>query len=279
MKKQFISAPNNHTPQILQSFKCRDEIGVAKKLARILSAGKDKLHLVCDFDRTLTKSVNDFGETVTTWAMLAKHLPPPAQKEAWKLFNKYRPREIKNELTTKDAVTWWKENLKILIKHKLKWSEITHDVENKMPIREGTAALFDFCQANQVPLIIISAGVKDLIELWCQKHGFKPTLILSTDLLFDDQGYLIGWKNGSLIHARNKKEKSSAQVQEIRKERPNTILLGDSMDDAAMVDTHAHVLKIVIDGHNHDDLIFSKFDLCIKTSDLSPLINLFKHLN
>lgn len=269
---------NDRTPQILQQFKFRDKSNAAKKIECILNGGKNKLHLVCDFDRTLTKSANDLGETVTTWAMLAKHLPTSAQKQAWKLFGFYRPLEVQNKLTVNDAVTWWKENLKILIKNKLKWSEITQDVDNKMPIREGATELFHICSTNNIPLIIISAGVKDLIELWCQKHGFKPTLILSTDLIFDDKGYLIGWKKDSLIHALNKKEKSGFHIKEIQKEKPNTILLGDSPDDAAMVNTHENVLKIIIDDQRYDDLIFSKFDLSIHTSNLFPLINLLKYI-
>ncbi len=51
-----------------------------KKLNRIFSDGKDNLHLVLDFDRTLTPRKNKFGEDVTTWEIFKQHLTEEVQK-------------------------------------------------------------------------------------------------------------------------------------------------------------------------------------------------------
>ena len=193
--------------------------------------------------------------------------------------------EIAGKLSQTQAVYWWEEALKILIKSKIKWSEIASDVEKVMTARKGTQELFNFCESQKIPILIISAGVRDVIELWCQRLGFKPTLILSTDLIFDEKGYLSSWNSDSLIHILNKKEKGHREVSKIREERPNIILLGDSLDDAAMVNDSKHVLKIIIDDpgigktqkdENFYKNVFSKFDLCLQSENLQPVVNLLK---
>jgi 5'-nucleotidase len=260
----------------LDDFDCADINQVQKKLQTIIRAGKEKLHVVADFDRTLTKSKNDLGESVTSWAMLEKHLPFSAQQDCLNLFKKYRPMEIAGKMTLQDAVFWWEEVIRIMIRNKIKWLDVARDVEKRMPRRAGTHELFDTCEKHKIPLIIISAGVRDVIELWCQKLDFKPDLILSTDLIFDEEGYLAGWKKETLVHALNKKEQGHKELMKIRQIRPNTILLGDSMDDAAMVETADNVLKIMVSEETDRERALTKFDLCVKGNSLLPVVNLLK---
>lgn len=103
----------------LDKFDFADKAAAQKKLQTILHGGKNKLHIVADFDRTLTKSKNDLGETVTSWAMLEKHLPAAAKKTCLNLFKKYRPVEIAGKMTVPDAVFWWEEVLRIMIRNKI----------------------------------------------------------------------------------------------------------------------------------------------------------------
>lgn len=154
-----------------------------------------------------------------------------------------------------------------------------------MSARNETKEFFEICNQNKIPILIISAGVRDVIELWCQKLDLKPTLILSTDLIFDEKGYLSSWKKETLIHNLNKKERGHKEVSEVRKARPNIILLGDSLDDAAMVDEGKNVLKIIVDDakigslqkdKNFYEKVFSKFDLCLQSENLKPVVNLIK---
>lgn len=249
------------------------------KLRTFLNAGKEKIHLLLDFDRTLTKSQNELGENVSAWEILRAHLSPKSQKKYQEFYNKYYTLEVEGQLTAKDAVIWWEKILGLFKRDKLRWSDIVRDVEKKMPIRPYTKELFEICEKKNIPVIIISAGIKNIIEYWCQRVKIKPKIILSTNLIFSSQGYMMGWQKDSLIHALNKKEKGHKEIREIKLKRPNTILIGDSLDDASMIEGEKNVLRVVIWG-----TIIKKrfreanksFDLIIRSGNFYPVIKILK---
>lgn len=269
----------------LEKFLYKDRKKTLKKLEFLLNSGKEKLHLILDFDRTLTKSQNKFGENVTTWEILRTHLPKKAQEEYQRFYNKYRPLEVNNRMKISDAIIWWERILNLYKENKLKWSDIANDVEKRMPIRPCAKELFDICKQKGIPTIIISAGIRDVIEMWCQRFEIKPTVIMSTNLFFDSKGYIKGWDRKSLIHVLNKKEKGHQEISKMRKLRPNIILIGDSVDDASMVDGTKNVLRIIVDDPRIDDASKSKefyddtlkkFDLIIRNKSLCPAVEIIK---
>jgi len=258
-----------------------------RKTNFILRSGRDKLHLVLDFDRTLTQGKDGSGQDITTWHVLQNYISKEARADYWRFYKKYRPLEAQNKITETEAITWWSSILNIYRDNQLKWSDVAVNLETEMPPRTGVKELFDVCAEKKIPTIIISAGIKNLIDLWCQKHGFSPSLVLSTDLFFDSQGVVNGWDKNSLIHALNKKEMGHEKLLEIRKRRPNTILVSDSIHDADMVEGGFNSLKIIIDDMRFDDFprrddffekIFKKFDLIIKTGTFAPVIEILKKI-
>jgi len=272
--------------KISKEFVVGERDGGLVKINRIKNAGKDKLHLVLDFDRTLTPGRNAQGQEFTTWQMLHRHLPASLRIEATRLYEKYRPFEIAGRMTVADAVAWWTSRLDLDIQSGLKWSDLAREIKENMPARPGAKEIFDVCARKGIPTIIISAGLKDVIELWCQKFEIKPTLVLSTNLRFDVKGYVCGWDKDSLIHILNKHEKGHQELGTIRQSRPNTILVGDSFDDAAMVEGEDDVLRIFIDDGRADDrraqdfhkTVFKTFDLIIPGKSLLPLVKIIKYI-
>lgn len=51
---------------VLGNFFYKDKSKISKKLGSFISGGKSKLHLVLDFDRTMTTSRNELSENVST---------------------------------------------------------------------------------------------------------------------------------------------------------------------------------------------------------------------
>jgi len=260
--------------------------GVQEKINYIKKEGKEKLHLVLDFDRTLTPSRNAKGNEIATWKLLNKRLPPEKKAVATALYEKYRPREIAGKMTAGDAADWWSSCLNLYQDDVLKWSDLIDEVENTIPIRPGVKEIFEICAKEEIPTIIISAGIKNVIDLWCQKFKIKPTIILSTELCFNGRGYVCGWDKDSLIHVLNKHEAVHQELSKTRKNRPNVILIGDSIDDAAMVDGGEGVLKCIVDDPRNDDVrdalfcekIFAKFDLILRGESLSPIAKIIKKI-
>lgn len=261
-------------------FQERKRKNILRKLKFFTGSERDKLHLLLDFDRTLTKSKNELGENVTTWEILRVHLPQEAQKEYQQFYKKYRRLETENKMAVSDAIIWWERILNLFQENELKWLDIAKDVEERMPIRLCTKELFKICEKKNIPTIIISAGIKDIIKLWCQRFEIDPTLILSTNLMFSSGGYMNGWDKDSLIHVLNKKEKGHKEVEKIKSKRPNSILIGDSLDDASMIEGEENVLRIAVYDPRKDDKIkkvkefTERFNLVIKDKTLCPIVEI-----
>jgi len=249
-----------------------------KKLCSFINSGKNKIHLLLDFDRTLTKGRDRSGKDLTVWGVLKALLPPGAQLEYDQLYEKYRVLEIENRLSTVAAIQWWKSILNLYKENKIKLSEIKK-AANQIQIRPYSKKLFEICKKKNIPIIIISAGIKNVIELFDKKAKINPTLLLSTELTFSSKGYVNGWKKSSLIHVLNKKEKGHHEIKNIKFSRPNTILLGDSLDDVSMVNGENN-LKIAVYDPRKDSKneklkeFIEKFDLIIKGETLYPVIKI-----
>lgn len=271
----------------LNGFISKDRKKALKKIESFFGFGKEKVHIVLDFDRTLTKSRNGLGEDVSAWEILKSRLPKKAQKEYQKLYDKYRPLEVQNKMKKSDAAIWPQKILNIYKKSKLKLFDTDDKLEKRMPIRPCAKELFEICKKKNIPTIIISAGIKNVIQMWCKKFGIEPTVIISVNLFFDDKGHINGWDKASLIHAFNKREKGHREISSMRKSRPNIILIGDSIDDASMVAGDKNVLRIILDDSmanniRHDGRFYKdmseKFDLIIRNKSLCPvakIVNLF----
>lgn len=261
---------------------------VKDRLDKFINLNKNEVYLITDFDRTITPHFNNQGDEVTTWDLLSRKLPKDIRNEEVELYKKYRPLEVAGKLTVEDAVRWWSTNLDYYKKSKLKWSDLALEVEEAIPARPGAIELFNICSKKEIPIIIVSAGIKDVIELWCEKFEIYPQIILSTNLYFDPDGYISGWDKGSLVHNLNKNTVCREYLKEVQKKRPYAILLGDSLDDAAIVDSSDNILKFFIDDSHHEEIkdkhscsrekAFEKFDIILEGGDLESIVRVMEFL-
>ena len=226
---------------------------LASKIQDFKQAGPNQLQIVFDFDRTLTISKPGTNDEVTTWHILSDHLPQLGRDRYKELFQHYRSLEISGKMGTKDAVDWWSSILDLFVEYHIDMSAVEEDFLSKASIRPGTKELFEFCSEYSVPTIILSAGIKDVIELWSQAYQIKPTIILSTALIKDTNNLVTGWDAQTLVHVLNKKEIGHPELSKIRSERRNTILIGDSLADADMAEGTDNVIRIRLYDPRADD--------------------------
>lgn len=270
-------------PEVLENFYYRSKEEVLKKI-HFLTNAASHLHLVLDFDRTLTVGRNNYGENISTWEFLRKYLCSEAQQKYQHLYNIYRPREVQGNMTLSEAVCWWESTLRLYQDEGLKWSDIGKDMHERMPIRPFVKEFFQLCQQKNIPTIIISAGLKDVIELWCGKHEIYPTKVISTKLTFSPDGHINGWEKTSLIHVLNKCEMGHEEIIKLRVNFPNIILVGDSINDASMAEGENNILRILINDPREDDQnteIFKvppQFDLVTRNSTFSEVLRLIDTL-
>ena len=255
------------------------------KITEFIGATAAGIHFVFDFDRTLTVRNPETHEDVTTWHILREHLPEDGKKQYQDLFEKYRVLEIAGTMTEIDAADWWSSILDLFVKHKLNLPAVEQDFLERASIRPGTAELFQLCKDNDIPTVVLSAGIRDVIEMWDKTYGVSPSLTLSTALILDSSGTIIGWRKDTLVHVLNKSETGHPELESIRSSRPKAVVVGDSMNDADMAHGDKDVLRIRIYDPRPDEPIdiikerqktFTKFDAVVESGSLEPLLKLAK---
>ena len=259
-----------------------------QKVKEIKSQGLDKLHVVSDFDRTLTKCFFA-GKKITSVIALIReggYLSKDYPKKAFALFDKYHPIEIDDSLDYnyrfKKMQEWWELHEKLLVKSGMS-KDVIEDILQKYPnrFRDGTLEFLDFLYLHKIPLLIFSSSIGNLIEGYLKKENRLTSNIhiLSNTFNFDKNGYATGYKNG-IIHVMNKSETKieNKQYRNLISKRNNVILLGDSLGDLGMIndlDTHEHI-KIGFlneDVENKLELYKSKFDVVITNDGSMNYVN------
>ncbi len=263
-----------------------DEATLHDKIAQLTLGGTANLHVIFDFDRTLTVKKPGSTDEVTTGHILKEHLPKAGQQAYQRFFEKYRPLEMSGKMTEQDAVTWWSSVFDLFAQYHVNLTAVEETFLERASIRPGAVELFKFLADNNVPTIILSAGIREVIEIWCRKYGVNPTLIISTALKINSRNEISGWHRDTLVHVLNKSEANHPELSAIRTSRPNALVVGDSLDDAAMAPGGNGVVKIRIYNPRADESVseeemqktFEKFDALIKTGSLEPLLELIGYI-
>jgi 5'-nucleotidase len=214
-------------------------------LQDIKSDGLSQLHLVADFDRTLTKAKIRGDKYASVFGQIrnSDYLGQDYKIKADQLFNKYRPIEIDPNLTVQQKSEhmhqWWIEHFDLAQKSGLTQQILTKVIdESNIQFRDQSTEVLKFLAKNNIPLVIMSAGLTYGVEYLLKRQGLLTNNIhiISNDLEFDEQGKMIRAKE-PIIHSMNKHE-TEIQNQPYFKHiqhRPNVILLGDSLGDLGMI--------------------------------------------
>lgn len=261
-----------------------DPIKFEHKVAKFATLGAAGIHVVFDFDRTLTVKMPGTHNEVTTWHILREYLSQDAQTEYQRLFEKYRALELSGNMTPQNAVDWWSSILNLFVEHRIDLNAVETTFLERASIRPGTAELFKLFTECNIPSVILSAGIREVIDIWCRKYDIRPSLVVSTHLTIDDHGLISGWQENTLVHALNKSEATHPELLEIRKNRPNVLIVGDSLDDASMAVGEQSVVRVRILDPRGDELAtekeerntFERFDALIQTGSLDPLQQLIE---
>lgn len=218
--------------------------------------GVDKLHVLSDFDRTLTYAYNGSENTPSIISLIRKsnYLTPDYAPAAYALYDKYAPIEIDPHLSRTEKFAamqaWWEKHFALLAKSGLTKSVIDKIIsKHEIIFRTGTADLLKWTDKNKVPFVIMSASVTDMIEgiLKQEELLFENIHVISNKLKFDSTGNFISI-NLPIVHSLNKYEiiLKDFPIFQTVKSRPNVLLLGDIVDDIGMVEGFAYqnLLKI-----------------------------------
>ena len=222
----------------------------------IKNDGLDKLHVLSDFDRTLTYGSVNGVKTPSIISLLrdGKHLSEDYAPKAQAMFDKYHLIETDESIPLKQRkaamLEWWEKHYELLTASGLSFSDLEDIVENgHLKFREGVLEFLDFLNEQNIPLIILAAtGCGDAIPLFFKKFSrdYPNIFYVTNRYIWDENGKAVSIKK-PIVHSLNKDETILPEIPEVRKvirNRKNVILLGDSLGDLGM-----------IEGFNYDNLL------------------------
>ncbi|XP_064177920.1 7-methylguanosine phosphate-specific 5'-nucleotidase-like isoform X4 [Anguilla rostrata] len=240
----------------------RDRKRVEEIIQSMHRAGPSALQVISDFDMTLTRFAHNGKRCPTSHNILdnSKLISEDCKKSLKELLNTYYPIEIDSSRTVEEKlphmVEWWTKAHNLLIQQKIRKDLLAQVVkESDAMLREGYKEFFDQLQEHNVPLLIFSAGVGDVLEEVIRQNDIfhSNVRVFSNYMDFDENGILRAFK-GQLIHTYNKREGAllnAGHFQELQ-DRHNVLLLGDSIGDLTMADGVQNVENVLKIGYLND---------------------------
>jgi len=242
-----------------------------EEIIRNISAwGFPNLHILSDFDKTLTKEFIDWEKRPSLISVLRRQniLWEEYSKKAYELFDFYNPIEIDPNIDIEEKkiqmTIWWEKHLDLLVHSWLKRQDIDKAINSGIiKFREGVKDFLGKMQIENVPVIIISANglwsdsnYLFLEQNWVDISNIK---IISNSFIWD-KNWLSIWYNKPVIHVFNKDEtvlKSFPDIYDSIVSRKNVILLWDSLGDPGMIEwfDYDNLLKIWFLNDNIDELL------------------------
>lgn len=200
---------------------------------------EEDFYIVTDFDRTITSF-----QSVDSWDASGKILEEEFTKKSKQLYEKYAPIELdytisieeKNEAMKK----WYEECMDNYYKYNLTEEKLNKSIESsKLEFRKGAKEFLEQANKNNVPVIILSAGIGNVIKKFLKdnKCYYENIFIISNFIEFDTNGDMIKFDNNKIIHTLNKTLENNLpkQWQEKIAQKRNALLFGDLVYDLNML--------------------------------------------
>ena len=191
-------------------------------------------YVITDFDRTLTTK-----DSEPTMGIVPQYLGGECLEERTKIFNYYRPLELDYTIEEKEKLKvmkeWANKSFSFLSKY------LTQDIIYKaledanMHFRKGAKEFLIKMNNMNIPVIIMSSGVGNIIEAFLEKEKcmFDNIKIVSNFFEFEDTKTYIDLNN--IMATLNKEYKKIPQdVREEIDNKENALLFGDLIEDIKM---------------------------------------------
>ena len=272
----------------------QDKKVLQEKIDAMRSAGKELLHVISDFDATMTRVYDVFGNKIpSVFEILRQNaLSPDAAKKEKEMADYYYPIEIDPSMTMEEKtpymIKWWALHLQLMIDDGIgkDYLEKLLTADERM-FRSQLSSFISLLSQHNIPLLVFSAGLGEPIEGFMKKEGLllDNVHIISNFFTYDKNDKISGYEQ-TPIHTFNKDEGHvlGTGYEAIVKEKKNVILLGDTLGDLKMTGDVSHDTVITIGylSKNIEDQLESymnSFDVVITgDGDMSYAIELVEKI-
>lgn len=267
-----------------------DKNQLQRTIEAMRADGVDRLHVLADFDRTLTYGSVNGVKTPSIISILrnGRYLKPGYDKKAHALFDKYNTIELDPKVPLKEKKqamdTWWRTHKQLLIASGLNKTDLEEIVKDPLiKFRKGVDKFLDFLKQKNIPLVILSAsGVGEALPLYFKnaKKNYNNIYFLINSFNWSENNYAQSIKE-PVIHSLNKDETIVKDFPDVYKKiinRKNVLLLGDSIHDIDMLTgfDYDNLIKIGFLNYNDPELkiLFTKnFDIIITADGNFDYVN------
>ncbi|MBD3270431.1 hypothetical protein GF376_02805 [Candidatus Peregrinibacteria bacterium] len=220
-----------------------------KGLKNLFSEGSESVHVLADFDGTLTKEYIGGKKTPSLISILRdnpEYLSEEYREKAHALFAKHHPIEkdssIPMEERKKNMIEWWENHKKLLIDSGIRKDHLEMLADSDIiQWRQGAVEFLKKMKNAGIPVVILSAsGIGEVIPMYCENKGvsFDQMHFLVNQFIWNQDGQAIDFKK-PIIHSLNKDEtivKDYVDVYQEVRNRLNVLLLGNNLGDLRMID-------------------------------------------
>lgn len=196
-------------------------------------------YIVLDFDKTLTST-----ESLDSWmAVLDFEIyGETCRKEMEKINAKYAPIEIDYTLTKEEKekymTEWYAKSMDFLYEYQLTYTNLKKALQKKpLKFRKGAKEFLQKSQQNNIPVIILSAGIGNVIQEFLEEQNCYSSNIYIISNFIEFEKDKMQKFNKTLIHSMNKnlKGRLPQAIQETIAKKDYAILCGDLIEDIQML--------------------------------------------
>jgi len=236
--------------------------------------GSNNVFCVFDFDRTVTQCfLESGGRSLDCHDILASipKITPECKHTMEEMMEYYYPIEIHPTMTKEEKIPhmmeWYAKVNVLLGSQGLAKADVVAAVAgcHDFRIREGVEKAFQILHEKNIPVIIVSAGLGNVIEEVVRQRIAKPggvkgeewhnVRVLSNTMIWDKEGNFSEFSE-PLIHMYNKSlQDAPDDLKKMIEGRKVGILCGDGLGDLTMAHGHesTEVLKFGFLNEKIDD--------------------------
>lgn len=195
-------------------------------------------YVILDFDKTITSK-----NSIDSWMAVIDFdiYGEKCKKEIEELNNQYAPIELDYTLEEKVKeqymIEWYQKSMDLLYHHKLTYLNLKKALQkNKIEFRKGAKKFFKELKEKNIPVIILSAGIGNVIEEFLKKEEcYNDNVYIISNFIEFKEDKMQKF-TGMMIHSMNKtlKGRLPKKIQDMVQQKQYAILCGDIVEDIQM---------------------------------------------
>ena len=201
---------------------------------------KDNICVFMDYDKTITANDSeDSWDASANKEIMGENI----KRDLEKYYQEYGMIEfdyhINKDKREKYIVEWYDKCMDLYYQYGLTREKLKDSIDNsQLILRKGAKDFLFKLYENHVPVIILSAGIGNVIEQCLKKEEcyYNNITIISNFIKFDKNGNMIKFSD-NMIHSLNKNidKLSDYRLKEKIEEKEYRVVIGDLVEDIYMM--------------------------------------------